>query len=43
MFAAPASAQQQGPIADLFLFAAEAPVSSPETVQSFATTIPADM
>ena len=42
MFAAPVSSpQQQGPPADLL--STEEPTSCPATVQSYATTIPADM
>ena len=44
MFAAlvPSYIQELGPLGDLFPFATEAPASTPETVQSYATTIPAD-
>ena len=38
----PSSIQDLGPLGDLFLYTNRAPASTPETVQSYATTIPAD-
>ena len=38
----PSSVQELGPVGDLFLFATDASASSPDSIQSNATTIPAE-
>ena len=39
----PSTVQELGPVGDLFLFAADAPASSPDSVPSNTTTIPAEV
>ena len=38
----PSTVQELGPVGDLFLFAADAPASTPDSIQSNATTLPAE-